>query len=139
MSAFSATLPTFKARLSLLYVINDVLFHATNAYGDTKTIVPSATIQYLPALLKSVQSAPNPRPETINKLFKLWSEKRYFSDEEFARILNKPQESVTVEKEAERKPLVKPTTLGTNGDPHWLLPVSCVLEVMVQSTMINLI
>ena len=140
MSAFSATLPTFKARLSLLYVLNDVLFHSANTFRDTTTFLSSATMQYLPALLKSVQSAPNSRPETIEKVLKIWSEKNYFSDEEFSKIFDKPRESTTItENEAARKPLVKPTILGTNGDPHWLLPVSCMLEVMVRPTLSILI
>ena len=74
-----------------------------------------------------------PADETLDKVLKLWSDKHYFSDDEFAQINDKPvKESSRMENEPERKPLVKPSMLGTNGDPHWLLPVSCMLEVMVQ-------
>src|SRR5208282_2150069 len=119
MSAFSATLTTFKGRLSLLYVLNDVLFHATNTFSDTRAFVPSATIQYLSALVKSAQSAPNARDKTIDKVLKLWADKHYFSDDEFAQINDKPvKESSRMENESERTPLVKPSALGTNGDPH---------------------
>jgi hypothetical protein len=132
MSAFSAILRIFKERLSLLYVLNDVLYHATNTFSDTKAFVPSATIQYLSALVKSVHSAPNASNETLDKVLKLWSNKQYFSNDEFAQISDKPvKESSRIENEPERTPLVKPSMLGTNGDPHWLLPVSCMLEVMV--------
>src|SRR5437762_13744850 len=132
MSAFSPTLTTFKARLSLLYVLNDVFFHATNTFRDTNAFVPSATIQYLSALVKSAQSAPNARSETLDKVLKLWSDKRYFSDDEFAQIGDKPVKgSTSMGNEPERKPLVKPSILGMKDDPHWLLPVSCMLEVMV--------
>jgi CID domain len=117
-----------------LYVINDVLYHATNTFRDSKSFVASAMVQYLPALVNSVRSAPSARTETLDKVLKLWSEKQYFSTDELARITGEPVKEITTEieeKQPERKPLVKPKMLGVNGDPHWLLPVSCMLEVMV--------
>jgi len=134
ISALSATLSTFRERLSLLYVLNDVLHHSTNTFRDTKAFIASATVPYLPALVNSVKSAPNYRAEPIDKVLKLWFEKRYFSDEEFAQVTGEQVKRVVTEvqvKEPERKPLVKPARLGTTGDPHWLLPVSCMVEVMV--------
>src|SRR5947207_10146391 len=95
MSASSPTLSTFKERLSLLYVLNDVLFHATNTFRDTNAFVPSATIQYLSALVKSAQSAPNARSETLDTVLTLWSDKHYFSDDEFAHIGDKPVKEST--------------------------------------------
>jgi hypothetical protein len=136
MSAFSATLPTFTERLSLLYVLNDVLFHATNTFRDTKAFVASATVQFIPPLLKAIYSAPHPRIDLMDKVMKLWSEKRYFTDDEFTRIRGdkvKPIPTEEAETQPERNALVKPTILGTDGDPHWLLPVSCMLEAIVIS------
>lgn len=133
MSAFSATLSIFKERLSLLYVLNDVLFHSINTFKDAKAFVVSATMQYLPALVKSVQSAPNATAETTDKLLKLWSDRHFFTDDEFSQIRdNLVKRIAPTENEPERAPLVKPPTLGTNGDPYWLLPVSCMLQVMVR-------
>lgn len=134
ISAFSATLATFKERLSLVYVLNDVLYHATNTFHDMKAFVASATVQHLPALVRSVKSAPNYRVGPLDKVLGLWSEKRYFSDEEFVLIAGEQVKQTIVQpemKEPERIPLVKPEMLGTDGDPHWLLPVSCMVEVMV--------
>jgi hypothetical protein len=96
-------------------------------------------MQYLPTLIKSVESAPQARPEPIEKLLKLWSDKHYFSDEEFSRISDRPKEITTSTiTEEVRAPIVKPTMLGATGDPHWLLPVSCMLEVMVRSSIVKL-
>ena len=134
ISAFSATLATFKERLSLVYVLNDVLYHATNTSRDTKAFVASAAVQHLPALVRSVKSAPNYRVGPLDRVLGLWSEKRYFSDEEFAQIAGEQIKQTIAQpeiKEPERIPLVKPEMLGSDGDPHWLLPVSCMVEVMV--------
>lgn len=136
MSALAATLPTFTQRLSLLYVLNDVLFHAKTTFRGSKEFVGPATVQFIPVLLKWIHSAPNARIDVVEKVMKLWSDKNYFTDEEFAQIRGEEfirastEEVETVE---ERNVLVKPTMLGTSGDPHWLLPVSCMLEVMVLS------
>ena len=119
----------------MLYVINDVLFHATNTYSDTKAFVASASLPYLPALVTSLRSAPNARSETIDTLLKLWSEKKYFNNEDFAQIVGERAKETKEEfqkREDERTPLVKPSVLGTSGDPHWLLPVSCMLDVVVR-------
>jgi hypothetical protein len=134
MSVFSTTLPTFTERLSLLYILNDILYHATNTFRDTKAFVASATVQFIPALLKTIYSAPQPRIDLVDKILKLWSEKRYFTDDEYTRIRGEKVKQTSTE-EAESQPkrntLVKPTMLGTDGDPHWLLPVSCMLEAIV--------
>lgn len=133
-STFASTLPTFKERLALLYVLNDIIFHAVNTYRDTKSFIPSATTQYLTPLLNSVKSAPNTRSEPIDKLLKLWSEKRYFTEEEYSKITGLPMKATTAsisEDQPKRKPLVKPAMLGMSGDPYWLLPVSCMLEIIV--------
>jgi hypothetical protein len=130
----SATLPTFTERLSLLYILNDILYHATNTFRDTKAFVASATVQFIPILLKTIYSAPQPRIDLVDKVLKLWSEKRYFTDDEFTRIRGeegKPTSTEEVESQPKRNTLVKPTMLGTDGDPHWLLPVSCMLEAIV--------
>jgi len=119
----------------MLYVINDVLFHATNTYSDTKAFVASASLPYLPALVTSLRSAPNARSETIDTLLKLWSEKKYFNNEDFAQIVGERAKETKEEfqkREDERRPLVKPSVLGTSGDSHWLLPVSCMLDVVVR-------
>lgn len=135
MSAFSATLTTFKARLSLLYVVNDVLFHVTNTFREEKSYVAPATLQYLPVMVKAVRSAPDAHVDPLNKVLRLWKDNRYFSDDEIARMMYGEAKEQRVETrendQAGRKPIVKPETLGTNGDAHWLLPVSCMLEVMV--------
>lgn len=110
--------------------MNDVLYHATRTLQDTKAFVPSATTQYLPCLIKSTQSAQDARTDKVNKVLKLWTEKGYFNEEELSRIIEKPVTTAS-EKPVESKPLVKPSMLGRSGDPHWLLPVSCMLEVMV--------
>jgi len=110
--------------------MNDVLFHATRTLQDTKAFVPSATTQYLPGLIKSTQSADDARTDKLNKVFKLWMEKAYFSEEELSQITQNPI-TAAPETPAESKPLEKPALLGRTGDPHWLLPVSCMLEVMV--------
>jgi len=106
------------------------LFHATRTLQGTKAFVPSATTRYLPGLIKSTQSAEDARTDKLNKVFKLWMEKAYFSDEELSQIIQNPITEAT-ERSAESKPLEKPVILGRTGDPHWLLPVSCMLEVMV--------
>lgn len=119
----------------MLYIMNDVLFHATNTYSDTKDFVASASLPYLPVLVTSLRSAPSARTETIDALLKLWSEKKYFSNKDFAQIVGERAKETKEEfqrREDERKPLVKPSMLGTSGDPHWLLPVSCMLEVIVR-------
>jgi hypothetical protein len=137
MSAFSATLPTFTERLSVLYVLNDVLFHATNTFRDTKAFVASAAVQFIPALLKAIHSAPHPRMDLVEKVLKLWSEKHYFTDGEFTWIRGEKVKQTSTEEaetQPERNTLIKPSMLGTDGDPHWLLPVSCMLEAMVIST-----
>jgi CID domain len=130
IAAYSATLPTFKERLALVYVMNDVLHHATTTLSDTKAFVASAATQYLPNLLKSTQSADDARLDKVTKVLKLWTEKAYFNDDELSQIMEKPI-TTTAEKPVESKPLVQPSMLGRAGDPHWLLPVSCMLEVMV--------
>jgi CID domain len=135
MSAFSATLPTFKERISLLYVLNDVLFHSVNTFQQTKSFVAPSIVAFLPAIIKSVQSAADARVDSLDKLFQLWAENKYFSEEEYIQVTGQPAKEIPVEttpKEPERKKLVKPTSLGTHGDPHWLLPVSCMLETMVR-------
>jgi CID domain len=110
--------------------MNDVLHHATRTLHDTKAFVPSASTQYLSNLLKSTQSAEGARADKVTKVLKLWTDKAYFSDDELAQIAEKPL-AATTEKPVESKPLVKPSMLGRAGDPHWLLPVSCMLEAMV--------
>jgi hypothetical protein len=137
MAAFCAMLSTFKARLVLLYVLNDVFLHATTT-ETTLNIAPS-TVSFLPAMVRSVQSAPDAQVEPVNALFKIWAEKSYFSDEEYTQITGQPPKKMKEDvspTELERKTLVKPASLGTKGDPHWLLPVSCMLETMVQHTYI---
>lgn len=115
-------------------MINDVLFHSANTFRETKEYVASAALQYLPALVKTIRSAPDAQAGPLRKVIKLWSEKNYFSAEEFKQITeeplteDKPREE---EDKVERKPLMKPSMLGNLGDPHWLLPVSCMLEVVV--------
>jgi hypothetical protein len=135
MSALAATLLTFTQRLSLLYVLNDVLFHAKNTFRGTKEFVAPATVQFIPTLLKRIHSATNAHLDAVEKVMRLWSDKGYFTAEEFAQIggeeIQPPtEESGTVERDVR----IKPTMLGTSGDPHWLLPVSCMLEVVVVST-----
>ena len=130
LAAYSATLPTFKERLALVYVMNDVLHHATRTLHGTKAFVPSATTQYLPNLLKSTQAAEDARADKVMKVLKLWTEKAYFNDDELSQVMEKPI-TTTTGKSAKSKPLVKPSMLGRPGDPPWLLPVSCMLEVMV--------
>jgi hypothetical protein len=118
----------------MLYIMNDVLYHATNTYSDTKSFVASASLPYLPALVKSVRAAANAQTEPIDTLLKLWSEKKYFNNEDFGQIVGERAKETKEEfqiRENERQPLVKPSILGTTGDPHWLLPVSCMLEVIV--------
>jgi len=128
-------LNTFKERISLIYVLNDVLYHATNTYKDTKSYFPSAILQYLPALIKSIQAAPNAHFESLDKVSRIWSDKNYFTEDEYSQIFgerpNQSKESTHAQKESE--PLVLPNTLGNEGDPHYLLPVSCMVEVMVCS------
>jgi hypothetical protein len=63
-------------------------------------------------------------------VLKLWREKAYFNDDELSQIMEKPV-TTTTEKPVESKPLVPPSMLGRAGDPHWILPVACMLEVMV--------
>jgi uncharacterized protein YfkK (UPF0435 family) len=115
-------------------VVNDVLFHSANTFRETKEYVASAALQYLPALVKTIRSARDAQVEPLRKVIQLWSEKNYFSVEEFKQIAeeplteDKPREE---EDKMERKPLIKPSMLGNLGDPHWLLPVSCMLEVVV--------
>jgi hypothetical protein len=117
--------------------MNDVLFHATNTFREQKGYVVSAALQYLPALVKSIRSAPEASAEPLDKVIKLWSEQKYFSTEEFVQITEVPlKEEKSVQQQEEKKVerkrlLVKPSMLGNMGDPHWLLPVSCMLEVMV--------
>ena len=116
--------------------MNDVLFHATNTFHATKAYVSSAALQYLPALVKTIRSAPEAQSEPLDKVIELWSEKKYFTPEEFGQITEEPlreEKSVEQEDKVARKPLVKPAMLGNMGDPHWLLPVSCMLEVVVLS------
>jgi hypothetical protein len=143
MSAFSATLTTFRARLSLLYVVNDVLFHAANTFREEGAYVAPATLQYLHVMIKVARSAPDARVDPLHKVLKLWKDKSYFSDDEIAQIMGEEvREERTESREndrIERKPIVKPATLGVNGDPHWLLPVSCMLEVMVMQAPFKLI
>jgi hypothetical protein len=129
MNAYSATLPTFKERLALLYVLNDVYFHASNTYGETKRFIPSASSQFLTSLFSSVKSAPNAQPKQMDRLLRLWAEKQYFSSEVFATIagVNMPVASVP----EERPQIHKPAILGCVGDPYYLLPVSCMIEVIV--------
>jgi CID domain len=110
--------------------MNDVLHHATTTLSDTKAFVASAATQYLPNLLKSTQSANDARSDKVTKVLKLWTEKAYFNDDELSQIMEKPI-ATTTEKPVESKPLVQPSMLGRAGDTHWLLPVSCMLEVMV--------
>ena len=115
--------------------MNDVLYHATNTYSDTKSFVVSASLPYLPTLVKSARAALNARTDPIETLLKLWSEKKYFGDDDFAQIVGERPKETKEEfkkREDDRKPLVKPSLLGTKGDPHWLLPVSCMLEVIVR-------
>ena len=110
------------------------MFHASNTFRETKGFVASATVPYLAALLKSVRSSPNAQMDLVDKVLKIWAEKQYFSDEDFAQFKGdhmKQSPMTSKMKETERKPLVKPGMLGVNGDPHWLLPVSCMLEAMV--------
>jgi len=119
----------------MLYIINDVLYHATNTYSEAKSFVASASLAYLPTLLKSTRAAPNAQTEPMETLLKLWSENKYFSNEDFAQIVGERAKETKEEfqkREDERKPLVKPSMLGTNGDPHWLLPTSCMLQVVVR-------
>jgi len=116
--------------------MNDVLFHATNTFRETKAYVSSAALQYLPALVKTIRSAPEAQSDPLDKVIALWSEKKYFTPEEFGQITEEPlreEKSVEQEDKVTRKPLVKPAMLGNMGDPHWLLPVSCMLEVVVLS------
>jgi hypothetical protein len=139
MSAFSATLPTFKERMSLLYVLNDVLFHSVNTFQETRSFVASSTIAFLPAIVKSAQSATDARVDSVDKLFQLWAANKYFSEEEYIKVTGQhvkdtPTEATPKEQEPERRELVKPKSLGKRGDPHWLLPVSCMLETMVSLT-----
>lgn len=110
--------------------MNDVLHHATTTLSNTTAFVPSAATQYLPSLLKSTRSAEDARSDRVTKVLKLWTEKAYFNDDELSQIMEKPI-TTTTEKPVESKPLVQPSMLGRAGDPHWLLPVSCMLEVMV--------
>ena len=135
LSAMAPTLQTFKERLALLYVLNDVLYHATNTFRQSKSFIPSATVQYLTPLLNSVKSASSARSEPIDKLLRLWSEEKYFTDEEYAQVTGLPPKTgvSTGKVEVEQKQLVKPAMLGVPGDPHWLLPVSCMLDVVVLS------
>lgn len=114
--------------------MNDVLFHSTNTFSETKDYVPSAALQYLPALVKTIRSAQDAQNEPLRKVIKLWSEKNYFTPEEFKQITEEPfteEISMAEENKLERTPLIKPSMLGNLGDPHWLLPVSCMLEVVV--------
>ena len=126
MSAFSPTLSTFKERLSLLYVLNDVLFHATNTFRDTNAFVPSATIQYLSALVKSAQSAPNARSETLDTVLTLWSDKHYFSDDEFAQIGDKPVKESTINYQSvyDKKEQMERLLMSHGLDPKYYLHVS---------------
>jgi CID domain len=114
--------------------MNDVLFHSTNTFPETKDYVPSAALQYLPALVKTIRSAQDAQNEPLKKVIKLWSEKNYFTSEGFKQITEEPfteEISIAEEDKLERTPLIKPSILGNLGDPHWLLPVSCMLEVVV--------
>src|SRR5271154_4750772 len=119
----------------MLYIMNDVLYHTTNTYSNTKSFVASASLPYLPALVKSVRAAANAQTEPTDILLKLWSEKKYFNNEDFGQIVGERAKETKAEfqkREDERKPLVKPSILGTSGDPHWLIPTSCMLEVIVR-------
>jgi hypothetical protein len=76
----------------------------------------------------------------METLLKLWSEKKYFSKEDLAQILGEPAKETQEEfqkREDERKPIFMPSMLGTSRDPHWLLPVSCMLEVIVRQSAFN--
>jgi hypothetical protein len=134
ISAFAATLSTFNERISLLYVLNDVLFHSTNTMRETKSFMPSSMVQFLPAIVLSVQTAPDAAGDPLDKLFKLWAEKRYFSHDEYLQVTGRSAKEMTApsgQVELIQKDLVKPASLGTKGDSHWLLPVSCMLEAVV--------
>jgi CID domain len=114
--------------------MNDVLYHAANTFRETKAFIASAAVQYLTVLVRSVKAAPNAYNEPLDKIIKLWSEHSYFSPEELATVAGEHLKSTSIDarqKETERPPLQKPRMLGTTGDPHWLLPVSCMLQVIV--------
>jgi hypothetical protein len=129
MNAYSATVPTFKERIALLYVLNDVFFHATTTYGDSKCFMMPATTQYLPSLVLSVKSAPEADPKQVDKLLRLWDEKHYFPSDVFITITGGTSSSSNIP--AQRTPIQKPKSIGHIADPYYLLPVSCMLKVVV--------
>jgi len=92
-------------------------------------------VQYLPALVKSIQAAPNARFESLDRVSNIWYDKNYFTEDEYSQIFGeRPKQSTQAAKtQSESKPLGLPSTLGNEGVPHYLLPVSCMVEVMVCS------
>jgi CID domain len=127
MNAYSATLPTFKERITLLYVLNDVFFHASSTYDDTKRFMIPATTKYLGPLLASVKSVPAADTKQLDTLLRLWQEKKYFPPDVFTTITG----GNLFSSPAKPTRLQRPGTLGNINDPYYLLPVSCMLEAIV--------
>ncbi|GAO49195.1 hypothetical protein SAICODRAFT_18207 [Saitoella complicata NRRL Y-17804] len=141
---FAKVKDTFKERLSILYLVNDILHH----YKQTSR--PELTSAFQPSLLPLLRSAhyahlgsdsttADEEKSKVTNLLEIWTRKEYLPTVALiglkAGLLVPPKElAATTKPRPSSTPsctVYKPTMHGNSSDPYFLQPVSCLLQAHI--------